>query len=173
MRGEDQLLAIGRPGDARGRLVEVREFGNLAGVHPADVELWLSRSRGRTFAIGDEGDARAVGRPSWRGVGVGARGEGTVVGAVEINDPEIRGATVGCEVLGISHVHDAFAVGRDLRIRGDLDMEEVHGVEAAREVVGTNGGADDEKAENQGKADFARHRELLGEWKTRNMLQGW
>jgi len=52
-------------------------------------------------------------------------------------------------------------------------MEDVHGLEAAREVVGTNGGAGDEKAENQGKADFARHRKLLGKWKTRNMLQGW
>ena len=85
-----------------------------------------------------------------------------MVSAIEIDDPEIGDATIGRDVGGIAHVDDTFAIGRDLGIGGDLDVEEVHGVEASGEFLGEKRrGGEKQGAEDNGRIHFARHGVLL------------
>jgi hypothetical protein len=85
-----------------------------------------------------------------------------MVGAVEIDDPKIGDAAVGRDVFGIADINDAFAVGRDLGVGGDLDMEEVHGFETREEILSEEGrGGEKQGAKDDGRIDFAKHGVLL------------
>jgi hypothetical protein len=48
-------------------------------------------------------------------------------GAVEINDPEVGETAIGSDVGGLADVNDMLAVGRDLRVRSNLNAENIHG----------------------------------------------
>ena len=51
-----------------------------------------------------------------------------------------RGDTPICaDVLGLTRVHDSFAVGRDLRIRRYLDTKNVHGLQAIGDFLSIDG----------------------------------
>jgi hypothetical protein len=119
-RREGEHLSVGRPFDGIGRLIEIGDAGGLSGVHPANIDLLLA------IGVGKIGEAGAVGRPARGCVVVVAGGERAVVGAVGINDPQIRIAAVGHGISEASHVGDSFAVGRDLGIGGELDLKFVH-----------------------------------------------
>jgi hypothetical protein len=82
-----------------------------------------------------------------------------MVGAVEIDDPEIGDAAVGGDVLGLADVDDALAVGGDLRVGGDLDAEDVEGFEVRREVLGGEKERREEEtcSKNDHRAESDRH----------------
>src|SRR5215471_18623776 len=48
-----------------------------------------------------------------------------MVGAVGIDDPEIRMPLVGHDVVELPHIDDALPVGRDLRIGGQLEVKDI------------------------------------------------
>ncbi len=118
--------AVGRPGDGVRRLLQIGDAGGLAGVHPANVDLLLA------VHVREECDARSVGRPARRAVGMVAAGKWPMVGAVGVDNPQIGVALIGHGIGEATNVDDFLAVGRNLRIGGELKLELVHG----REVVG-------------------------------------
>ena len=80
-----------------------------------------------------------------------------MLGAIEIDDPEIGDAAVGRDVRGLADVDDALAVGRDLRIRSDLDTENIHGFEAIGDFLSDGGGREEKK-----RGDCGDEKEFLG-----------
>ena len=58
-----------------------------------------------------------------------------MVGAVGIDNPEIRIAFVRRGVRKPTHVDDFLSVGGNLRVRGGLDLKLIHGRELVRSVL--------------------------------------
>ena len=52
-----------------------------------------------------------------------------MLAAVHINDPQMRAPPVLHHVHEIAHVHDLLAVGRHLRIGGELEVKNIHQTE--------------------------------------------
>src|SRR4029077_9702897 len=120
-RSEGDLLSIRSPGNTGRSIFDVSEFGGLAGIHPANIELRLA------IAVRNEGEASTIGRPARGRVAISARGERTMLGAIEIDDPEVGDPAIRSDVSGLAYVDDALAVGRDLRIRSNLNRENIRG----------------------------------------------
>ena len=57
-------------------------------------------------------------------------------GAIEINDPEVGETAIGSDVGGLADVNDMLAVGRDLRIRSNLNAENIHGFQPIGILLG-------------------------------------
>ncbi len=120
-RSEGDLRSVRRPGNAGRSIFDVGEFGGLARIHPANIELRLA------IAVGNEGNASTIGRPARGSVAIRAGGEGTMFGAIEVDDPKVGDPAIRRNLRGLTDVDDALAVGRDLRIRSNLNMENIHG----------------------------------------------
>ena len=73
-------------------------------------------------------------------------------GAIEINDPEVGKAAIGSDVSGLADVNDTLGVGRDLRIRSNLNAENIHGFQP----IGILLGAAVERGKQKKKHDCAR-----------------
>ena len=75
-----------------------------------------------------------------------------MIGAVGVDDPQVRQALVGHDVGEAAHVDHLLAVGRDLRIGGGLEVEDVHRLE--RFGGGRRGdGRDGERETDEGSSD--------------------
>jgi len=64
-----------------------------------------------------------------------------MVGSIGIDDPEIRVTLVSHGIGEAANVHDALAVGRDLRVRGELNLELIHGAKFVRSILRPDLGA--------------------------------
>jgi hypothetical protein len=69
-------------------------------------------------------------------------------GPIEIDNPEIQDAAVGRDVPGLADIDDALAVGRNLRVGGDLDVENSHRLEAVGDFL--SGDSESRKQEEDG-----------------------
>src|SRR2546422_8413055 len=59
-----------------------------------------------------------------------ARGQGSIVRSVEINDPKIGAPPVGEHVAELAHINNSAAIRRDLRVDSILEVENVRGRQA-------------------------------------------
>ena len=109
---EGDRAAVGRPADPPGRFGELRDGRGLAGVHPAHPDL----------SAGGERDPRPVRRPARRRAGAHA----PVPAPVRVHQPQFRPLAVAHEVHRSADIDDAAAVRRDLRVRRELDLEDIH-----------------------------------------------
>ena len=48
-----------------------------------------------------------------------------MLAAVGVDNPKIRAALVGHDIVELPHVDDALSVRRDLRIRSELELEDI------------------------------------------------
>ena len=131
---EGDRLSVRRPGQLRRRRRQLGQSGRLASVHPPAVKL----GRAVTGGFGQVEHALAIRRPAWRVVVGVAAGDRPVLGAVGLDDPEVRPAAVLLHVHEIADVDDVLAVRGNLRIGGVLQPEHVHQLEAVcRLDIGT------------------------------------
>ena len=114
--GEGDPLAVGRPIDPTGRLLEMSKLRRFAGVDPKDVQLVGA------VAVREKGDSLTVGRPDRLAVPPGAAGELARSRAVDIDNPEIAYALVFDFVYPGSGENDLPAVGRNRRIADALHI---------------------------------------------------
>src|SRR3989442_3142997 len=102
----------------------------LYNVDPGDVILLL------VILVGKESNAVAVGRPARGGIAMSARGQGSIVRSVEINDPKIGAPPVGEHVAELAHISNSATIRRDLRIDSILEVENVRGRQAIGFLLG-------------------------------------
>ena len=114
------LAAVGRPGDAARRVGQAGDPHRLAGRHPAHEHLGPSALGGR-----DEGEPVASGRPARLAVRAGAGDQGRLLAAARIDQPDRGAEAVGHDVARAADISDPAAVGADLGIGGDLEVEQV------------------------------------------------
>src|SRR5665213_1795123 len=110
--------------------------------------------------------SRLAGACARRVIVAGAAGERARLGAVDVDDPEIRSLAILHDVEARALVRDVLAVGRDLWIGGPLQREDV----AKREAVGAGAvlcgerTCDRERKEDQcGESNQLAHGPMAGE----------
>src|SRR5207253_2116423 len=86
-------------------------------------------------AVGNARDTFAVRRPARRILVVFAGSERPMIGAICLDDPEVRVPAVGHLIGPLLDVDDRLTVGRDLRVRGELEPKDV----SRREAGGLRG----------------------------------
>src|SRR5437879_944400 len=95
--------------------------------------------------VGKESNAGAVGRPARGGIAMSARGQGSIVRSVEINDPKIGAPPVREHVAELAHINNSATIRRDLRIDSILEVENVRGRQAIGFLLGCCGHLKDGK----------------------------
>ena len=118
--GEGELLPVRRPRGSPGRMLVVGQRGHLTRVHVPHPDL-----RRAVFIARNERDPIPRRRPARSRTFEAPRGQGPVIRAVGVDDPEIRVEAVALDVCETSHVDDLRGVGRDLGIGGRLDLEDI------------------------------------------------
>ena len=115
-----QRLAVRRPGDRPGRLLQRRHPGRLAAVQPQHIELrraaWTGRHKGQPPAVRRpaRGDVGAVVGHQWR---LGAAGQ--------VDQPDRGARAVQHDVAGVAHIGRRAAVWPHLRVGGEVQREQV------------------------------------------------
>ena len=105
----------------------------------------------------------AVGRPARREIAAVTGGQGSAVGALEIDDPQVRAAGVGDDVVEVADVDDLAAVRINSRIRHPLELEDIHQLEDIGVVVGEGGATfRDSRATRDNRAAPRDHRAIRG-----------
>ena len=117
--------AVGGPGQARRAGRKSSQAHRFTAVHPAHPEL-----RAATFGRG-EGEALAVGRPARRKGAAAAPGNRRFLARRRVDQPDRADRAVGHDVVRATDISDVAAVGADLRVGGDRQVEQVGAGEAA------------------------------------------
>src|SRR5208282_1537261 len=138
-RSKSDLPSIRSPGNSGWRIFDIGEFGGLAGIHPANIQLRLA------IAIGNESDTSSIGRPARGSVAISSGGKRTMFGAIEIDDPQVGDTAIGRDLRRLANVDDALAVGRDLRIGCHLNAENIHGFQPIGIFLSDAGEREEEK----------------------------
>ena len=115
---EGELLAVGRPREAGGGLLDVRQLRQLARRHPQHVNL------GRAVTVREERDPRPVGRPHGRRVAPAAAGELAQARAGRVDNPDVAPPLVFQLVHPAAREDNLGAVRRDGRARDGLHVHE-------------------------------------------------
>ena len=125
---ERDTAAVGRPGDVARRQRIAGNGRRVPRIHPAHMDLRAAALVGK---IGEPLSAR---RPARAVRLVLASDQRPVVGPIRVHDPDVLVTAVGHHVVEMTHVGDALAIRRDLRIGCVFQLENVHELQRLRRL---------------------------------------